>query len=51
MVSSVRRDGRGIVRDCRIVLDRPGADGALPSDHYGLYAEVQVAPVAAEALV
>jgi endonuclease/exonuclease/phosphatase family metal-dependent hydrolase len=45
-VGALRRDGRGAVRDCRVVLDVPGADGALPSDHYGLYAEVQLMPLA-----
>lgn len=44
-VGPMRRDGRGVVRDCRIVLDRPAADGALPSDHFALYAEVQMAPL------
>lgn len=44
-VSPMRRDGRGVVQDCRIVLDRAAADGALASDHYGLYAEVQLAPL------
>jgi len=47
-VSPMKRDGRGVVHDCRIVLDRAAADGALPSDHYALYAEVQLAPLAEE---
>ena len=33
-VSPMKRDGRGVVHDCRIVLDRAAADGALPSDHF-----------------
>jgi endonuclease/exonuclease/phosphatase family metal-dependent hydrolase len=44
-VSPMKRDGRGVVLDCRIVLDREASDGALPSDHFGVYAEVQVAPL------
>jgi endonuclease/exonuclease/phosphatase family metal-dependent hydrolase len=44
-VSPMRRDGRGVVQECRIVLDRPDSDGCFPSDHFGLYAEVQVAPL------
>jgi endonuclease/exonuclease/phosphatase family metal-dependent hydrolase len=47
-VSPLRRDGRGVVRDCRIVLDDPAFDGALASDHYGLYAEVQLQPLEEE---
>jgi endonuclease/exonuclease/phosphatase family metal-dependent hydrolase len=41
-VTPMRRDGRGAVRSCRIVLDEPESDGAFASDHFGLYAEVQV---------
>ncbi len=41
-VTPERRDGRGRILDCRIVLDRPGADGVWPSDHFGLFAEVQL---------
>lgn len=44
-VSTMKRDGRGVVHDCRIVLDRAAADGALPSDHFGLFAEVQLSPL------
>ncbi len=41
-VSPLGRDGRGEVLDCRIVLDRAAADGAFASDHFGLFAEVQL---------
>ena len=41
-VTPERRDGRGRVHDCRIVLDRPAEDGVYPSDHFGLLAEIQV---------
>jgi endonuclease/exonuclease/phosphatase family metal-dependent hydrolase len=41
-VTPQRKDGRGRVLDCRIVLDRPGADGVYPSDHFGVLAEVQM---------
>jgi endonuclease/exonuclease/phosphatase family metal-dependent hydrolase len=44
-VGALKRDGRGAVRDCRIVFDHPASDGALPSDHFGLYAEVQLMPL------
>lgn len=44
-VGPLRRDGRGVVQECRIVLDDPATDGTLASDHYGLYAEVQLAPL------
>jgi endonuclease/exonuclease/phosphatase family metal-dependent hydrolase len=48
-VGPMRRDGRGVVGDCRIVLDRAAGDGALPSDHFALFAEVQLAPLDDEA--
>jgi endonuclease/exonuclease/phosphatase family metal-dependent hydrolase len=39
-VTSRKKDGRGTVRDCRVVLtDREG--GLCASDHYAVYAEVQ----------
>jgi endonuclease/exonuclease/phosphatase family metal-dependent hydrolase len=41
-VSPMKRDGRGVVVDCRIVLDRAASDGAFASDHFGVYAEVQL---------
>jgi endonuclease/exonuclease/phosphatase family metal-dependent hydrolase len=44
-VGAERRDGRGRVRGCRIALDRPDADGCFPSDHFGLVADIQVAPL------
>jgi len=47
-VSPMKRDGRGVVHDCRIVLDRAATDGALPSDHFGLFAEVQLSPLEEE---
>jgi endonuclease/exonuclease/phosphatase family metal-dependent hydrolase len=43
-VTPLARDGRGTVHACRIVLDEPAADGAWGSDHFGLYAEVQLVP-------
>jgi endonuclease/exonuclease/phosphatase family metal-dependent hydrolase len=43
-VTPERRDGRGRVLDCRIVFDQPSAAGVWASDHYGLLAEVQIAP-------
>jgi endonuclease/exonuclease/phosphatase family metal-dependent hydrolase len=41
-VSHMNRDGSGAVLDARVVLDQPD-DGMLPSDHYGLLAEVRIA--------
>ncbi len=39
-VTSRKKDGRGTVRDCRVVLtDRE--NGICASDHYGVYADVQ----------
>jgi endonuclease/exonuclease/phosphatase family metal-dependent hydrolase len=43
-VTPARRDGRGRIHDCRIVLDQPASDGIYPSDHFGVLAEVQVTP-------
>jgi endonuclease/exonuclease/phosphatase family metal-dependent hydrolase len=48
-VSPMKRDGRGVVHDCRIVLDRAASDGALPSDHFALFAEVQLSALEEEA--
>jgi endonuclease/exonuclease/phosphatase family metal-dependent hydrolase len=48
-VSAMRKDGRGVVQDCRIVLDHPDAEGCFPSDHFGLMADVQVSPLASDA--
>jgi endonuclease/exonuclease/phosphatase family metal-dependent hydrolase len=44
-VSAMRRDGRGVVQDCRIVLDHPDADGCFPTDHFALLADIQVTPL------
>jgi endonuclease/exonuclease/phosphatase family metal-dependent hydrolase len=44
-VTPMSRDGRGVVQDCRIVLDKPDAEGVYPSDHFGVYAEIQIAPL------
>jgi endonuclease/exonuclease/phosphatase family metal-dependent hydrolase len=44
-VGAQRKDGRGVIKDCRIVLDQPDADGCFPSDHFGLCADIQVAPL------
>ena len=41
-VSPMRGNGRGTVRECRIVIDEPAADGVWASDHFGLYAEVSL---------
>jgi endonuclease/exonuclease/phosphatase family metal-dependent hydrolase len=41
-VTSRKKDGRGTVRDCRVVMTRRD-DGICASDHYGVYADVQTA--------
>lgn len=41
-VSQMRRDGRGRVHDCRVVLDEPDGDGVFASDHFGVFAEVEI---------
>ncbi|MES1157806.1 MAG: endonuclease/exonuclease/phosphatase family protein [Haliangium ochraceum] len=46
-VTAARRDGRGAVRDARVVLDRPDGGGVYPSDHAGVLADVQVVSDAA----
>ena len=43
-VSPMRKNGLGVIRDCRIVLDHRSADGEFASDHFGVLAEIQVAP-------
>ncbi|MBI3182732.1 MAG: endonuclease/exonuclease/phosphatase family protein [Myxococcales bacterium] len=43
-VSSIEPNGRGEVRNCRVVLDQPDDDGQFPSDHFGVLADVQLAP-------
>ena len=39
-VTTRRRDGRGSVRDARVVLDERDDDGQCASDHYGVLAEI-----------
>jgi endonuclease/exonuclease/phosphatase family metal-dependent hydrolase len=43
-VGQIRDDGWGAVLDCRVVLDMPGTDGTFASDHFGVYAEIGLAP-------
>jgi endonuclease/exonuclease/phosphatase family metal-dependent hydrolase len=40
-VTTMRKDGRGTIHDCRLVFDEP-EDGVFASDHFGLCAEVQI---------
>jgi endonuclease/exonuclease/phosphatase family metal-dependent hydrolase len=47
MVTSRKRDGRGTVRRCEVVMtarEGEGADSVCASDHFGVLAEVQIAP-------
>ncbi len=46
-VSPQRRDGRGKVAGCAVVLDAPDTEGVYPSDHFGLMADIQITPDAA----
>jgi endonuclease/exonuclease/phosphatase family metal-dependent hydrolase len=39
-VSPERRSGLGRVRDARVILDAPAADGVWASDHFGVVADV-----------
>jgi len=43
-VSASRRDGRGRIAHVARVFDRPDGEGIYPSDHYGVMADVQMAP-------
>lgn len=43
-VTARRKDGRGAIAECRVVLDEPDAAGVFPSDHFGLFARVRIAP-------
>lgn len=46
-VTSRKRDGRGTVHACRVVMterDGDGGESICASDHYGVLADVQVAP-------
>lgn len=45
-VGQASRDGRGMVHACRVVLEKPDEEGVFPSDHFGVYAEVQLTPIA-----
>lgn len=44
-VTQASRDGRGLVRSCRVVLDRADEAGIYPSDHFGVYAEIERNPL------
>lgn len=39
-VSPPDKDGKGHIRDCRIIMNRPDALGIFPSDHFGILAEI-----------
>jgi endonuclease/exonuclease/phosphatase family metal-dependent hydrolase len=44
LVTPRDRDGRGRILEARVVLDELSGDGLPCSDHYGVLAEVQIAP-------
>jgi len=39
-----QKDGRGTIRDADVCLTERDADGDCCSDHYGVVADVQIAP-------
>ncbi len=41
-VTSRKKDGRGTVRDCRVVLAEREGDGICASDHYAVVADIQI---------
>ena len=46
-VTTRKKDGRGTVHDCQVVLTEragDGADAVCASDHYGVCADVQISP-------
>lgn len=43
-VTTRKRDGRGTVLDARVCLTERNADGHCASDHYGVVADIQIAP-------
>lgn len=43
-VTTRHKDGRGTIRSCEVVLDERDDMGDCASDHYGVVAEVQLAP-------
>ncbi|MDB4952630.1 MAG: Endonuclease/exonuclease/phosphatase [Myxococcales bacterium] len=43
LVTSRKKDGRGTVADCRVVMtEREGTDEICASDHYGVVADIQI---------
>jgi endonuclease/exonuclease/phosphatase family metal-dependent hydrolase len=49
-VGTIAESGWGAILDARVVLDLPGPDGVYASDHFGVYAEIGVAPKVEEAV-
>jgi endonuclease/exonuclease/phosphatase family metal-dependent hydrolase len=43
LVTSRKKDGRGTIRECKVVMTER-EQGICASDHYGVYADVQVVP-------
>jgi endonuclease/exonuclease/phosphatase family metal-dependent hydrolase len=43
-VGPIGLDERGAIVDARVVLDVPGHGGVFASDHFGVYAEIDLAP-------
>jgi endonuclease/exonuclease/phosphatase family metal-dependent hydrolase len=45
-VGSMKDEGPGAILHARVVLDLPGADEVYPSDHFGIFMEMALSPVA-----
>ena len=43
-VTTRRKDGRGTIVDCQVVLEPAARSGACASDHFGVLADIVVAP-------
>jgi endonuclease/exonuclease/phosphatase family metal-dependent hydrolase len=43
-VTSRKRDGRGTIHRCEVVMTKANDNGVHVSDHYGVLAEIQIAP-------
>ena len=49
LIGPRRDDGPGSVLHARVVLNLPDAEGVYPSDHFGVFAEISLAPRTAQA--
>jgi endonuclease/exonuclease/phosphatase family metal-dependent hydrolase len=42
LVTHARPDRSGVVRSARLAFDRPSPTGIYPSDHFGVFAEIEI---------